>query len=118
MKQEKVYYTWEQFDEDFIKILPRIRKWKPKGIYGIPKGGLILAVRLANVLNQPLLPEPKLGCLIVDDISDTGETLINIPNVTKYKTVTLFVKQGTVFMPNFFCRVCRRDQWVVYPWER
>ena len=45
-----ILYTWEDFDRDVKKILRELNhnNWKIEGIYGVPKGGLPLAVKLAN----------------------------------------------------------------------
>ena len=45
------------------------------GVYGVPRGGLVLAVVLSHRLGLPLLLEPTAGCLVVDDVYETGQTL-------------------------------------------
>ena len=59
--------------------------------------------------------------LIVDDISDTGDSLIvALDHLDKrgYKnprTATLHMKPWTKLVPDFF--IVRTEAWVVYPWE-
>lgn len=122
----KYYYTWDLFEEDVKVIWEKIKLLglDIKYVYGIPKGGLPLAVKLANMFNVPLLTstsqlKPSLGkkVLLVDDISDTGETLRDFPFSKKFYTVTLFIKPKTLFVPNFNVRVISNETWCVFPWE-
>ena len=125
---KKIYYTWENFDKDIIKIKEYIKKqkWQVDAIYAIPRGGLILGTVLSNHLNVPLYIKsddiessriPINHILIVDDISDRGETLLDIEDIYDFKTITLFTKKGTKFVSNYFCNACKLDEWIVYPWE-
>lgn len=121
----KVFYTWEEFNEDVEKILQFIKnkKWGITQVYAIPKGGLPLGVSLANHLGCELITNISQrskfydNVLIVDDISDSGKTFLDIPKVYVFKTVTIYNKEGTQFKPNFNCRECKKDDWIVYPWE-
>jgi len=134
--QRNIYYTWKEFEEDYKLIVRYIKTNVPhiKGIYAIPKGGLVLGVKLANEFDVPLYLGPQVllklaiwwnkirgrknKFIIIDDISDTGKTLIKIPDITEITTITLFIKKGTRFMPSFHCREAERNQWVVFTgWE-
>jgi len=131
---KKIYYTWKQFDDDVKKILKFIKrkKIKVKWIYGIPKGGLVLGVALANHLKVPLFTqrmslfkcvrmfykkEELKHILVVDDVSDTGGTMLDIPDIIQHYTVTLHKKKRTQFTPDFWCREIEQDTWIIYPWE-
>lgn len=119
----------DAFDKDVQLVLTYIkqRDLKIKCVYGIPKGGLVLGTVLANKLNVPLILglEDIKGkhkdikdseVLVVDDISDTGNTLWFLPNVDKYNIITLFVKEGTKFLPDFYCNK-EKTKWIKFPWE-
>ena len=91
------------------------------GVYGIPRGGVCLAVLFSHLLGIEYLDAPREGCLIVDDICDTGNTLL------RYKK----------FHPIFYTDVCKesakaqpdlcglriperhkdQDAWFEFPWE-
>ena len=74
-------YTWQEFDKDCLKIVEWIKSENLtfKNVYGPPRGGLPLAVKLSHLLNIPLsLDTIKQNTLVVDDISDTGNTLFPI----------------------------------------
>lgn len=143
---KKIFYTWEMFDEDIIKILNFLKKENRifNKIYGLPKGGLPMAVYLANVLNLELVllvDEIDETTLVVDDISDSGKTLLKMHNIINLRdkmnaklnninnlrdkfmsknnltVITIFSKDGTSFVPWMSCRRCRQAGWIVFPWE-
>jgi len=133
--QKELIYTWDEYKEDVKKIVIHIKenKWDIKAIYGIPRGGLVLGTTLSNILDVPLffnldeairyltnsgenLPREKI--LIVDDIADSGQTLLEIDEILEFKSITLFKKDVCRFSPNFWCREAKYKDWVVFCWER
>jgi hypoxanthine phosphoribosyltransferase len=110
--------TWQQF-EAAIDILedcigPRISKHHLTSVYGIPRGGLILAVCLSHRLKLPLTDSVQSSTLVVDDIADTGKTL------GYYKgniTATIHYVKESLFIPSFTVYEKKRGDWIVYPWE-
>lgn len=85
------------------------------GVYGLPRGGCTLAVMVSHAMGIPYLPYPKHGCLVVDDISDTGETL-SFYKIQGYKTTTMFYHKDTRAMPDFALYE-KTDGWIRFPWE-
>ena len=69
------YYSWKDFDKSVEYISNQCRFLEFSGIYGIPRGGLCLAVALSHKLKINLISEPSKNSLIVDDIYETGITL-------------------------------------------
>ena len=73
--------TWEAFDEAVavgasdLGSIAWVRQNSCSGVYGIPRGGLFLAVALSYRMGLPLLRDPARRCIIVDDLFDTGESL-------------------------------------------
>jgi hypoxanthine phosphoribosyltransferase len=61
VEQKQEYYTWQEFEKDVEIISQQIKKrgWGLKNIYGLPRGGLILAVCLSHRLDIPLLSSSK-----------------------------------------------------------
>ena len=99
MKPEKVYVSWkdlEDFADNLIDEMNRLN-FKPTGVYGIPRGGLILATLLSYKLDIPLLLNASKGCLIVDDIADSGRTLLhyteNDTQFNKYFIATIWKRR-------------------------
>ena len=84
------------------------------GIYGVPRGGLVLATMLSYELGLPLLLAPIEGCVVVDDIADSGETL---KHYTKYVIMTMYHKDRSIVTPNVFYDTAEENQWIVFPWE-
>ena len=116
-------YTWQEFDEDvkkIIEILPKLKKGEIKNVYGIPRGGLVLAVKLSNLLNIPvILDEGQIteNTLVVDDICDSGKTLNRFRKEKKGGLfITLFWKRGSITNADFSLREKKKD-WIVFPWE-
>jgi GTP cyclohydrolase I len=72
-------------------------------VYGVPKGGMILAGFLKNV---ELVTDPDYAELIVDDIRDSGKT------EQYYKN--LFPTTPVI---SFFHKSDFPGQWVIFPWE-
>ena len=85
------------------------------GIYGIPRGGLPIAVCLSHELDLPLLMYPTDKSLVVDDISDTGKTLESHKNKA---IATLYSTSWTKTKPLYFIKEkLFKSDWIVYPWE-
>jgi uncharacterized protein len=124
----KAYQSWEDFEYYIKGIIQKLKNQRPKikGIYAIPRGGLVIGVRLSHLLGVPLYLSPEevpSECddhelLIVDDISDTGNTFSNIEYIDEYQSFSLFYKNSSKFKPDFYCRLCKEDEWIVFPWER
>ncbi len=127
----KEYISWKQYE----KYILEIHTWVHKkfydvnrqelmlgAIYGLPRGGLPIAVSLSHKLHLPLLmnyydrkvvTDKKI--LVVDDIADTGHTLKDFDN--KHNVIcTIHHHEQSIVKPDFFCRE-KDDKWIVYPWE-
>ena len=89
-----------------------------KNLFGIPRGGLVVAVFLSHVLILPLASAPNPNeTLVVDDIADSGKTL-QVWKLAGFKTAVLqYKKERSVVKPDFFVEVIG-DVWQEYPWER
>jgi len=126
-EQKKVFYSFEQLlkDVDIIINILKERNVHIECIYGIPRGGLVLGSILSNKLNVPLFLDLKgdinkysyKSILIVDDISDKGDTFKGIPNIDKMNTVSLFIKEHTKFVPDIYCHKEKTHNWIIFPWE-
>ena len=121
----KVYVTWKSVD-NFVDIVDNfIRNQHPTcpGVYGIPRGGLVFAVMLSHKLSIPMLMSPVEGCLIVDDICDSGESLVHyVKNSSsadkpKYIIATMFYKDNRLdIRPDIYWRI-KGEDWIIYPFE-
>jgi len=147
----KKYLTLKWCDvEDDIKVLTS--KILQSGenfdaILGISRGGLVPAMLLSDSLDQHNISTVRMvlykngkklekleildwpsksmegkNVLIVDDISDTGETLSQLKEwlasqkVAGFKIACLHAKAKTDVKPDFYSR--ELDGWVCSPWNR
>ncbi len=99
-----------------INVLP---KKKYHYVYGIPRGGLIVAVYLSYQMDLGLIQNELTGLkpsrvLVVDDIVDTGKTLSEYS--TRYDTATLLVKPWAKIKPTYHIHIT--EDWPVFPYER
>ena len=93
------------------------------GVFGIPTGGLFFACLLASRLKLPLLLSACDHCIIVDDIADSGETLVHYDRNSSggerkdYHICTMFYneKRSSVVPEEYFTH--KDDKWIVFPWE-
>ena len=85
------------------------------GIHGIPRGGLVLAVALSHRLELPLLPEPQPGCLVVDDVFETGCTLAPHRQLAGVELVVWISKAEPLWWRAV--EVSPKAEWIVFPWE-
>jgi len=116
--------------KDFIKSINYIvKKIKESGkkydyIYGIPRGGLIVALYLSHRLNIPILTQPdeeivfENNLLIVDDIQDTNKTLSEYENFRWDKAVLISKMKGFKRDSKVITkRIVSDNIWVKFFWE-
>ena len=109
------YFTWTEFDNCVEQIAKKCKFLEFSGIYGVPRGGLCLAVALSHKLKINLISEPMKNSLIVDDVYETGMTLNTFKNIEGAMFFVLFSKTNptwwnTVHKPE-------KGEWIVFPWE-
>ncbi|AOL17108.1 phosphoribosyltransferase [Sulfolobus sp. A20] len=146
------YYipSWNEIEEGIFYIGESLVKnyYIPDVIVAVLTGGVIPAKLLSDLLdikniryieikfyrnvgkteNKPVIKsvytdslEGK-NVLVVDDVSDTGETLEAVSNVitmfnpTKIMTATLYLKPWSKRIPDFYYK--QIDKWIVFPWDK
>jgi xanthine phosphoribosyltransferase len=141
------YYAYEKFKNDTIKLIHKIKGFEAQAIVGIARGGLTLAHAIAEGLElrevHTLRTELYDGAskrseltifdscelshlkrvLVLDDIADSGETLLAIMKHLRekykeieFKSVTLFYKKTSIYEPHFW--INEADDWIEFFWER
>lgn len=86
---------------------------KPCAVYGVPRGGVTPAVMLAERWSVPMLAKPEPGCLIVDDLIDSGKTMKRVTDAHPGCTFdALFRKPHSPAGGQV-----ERSGWLVFPWE-
>ena len=120
----KVYITWEGYDSyiDSITNWVKTSDLNLGAVYGLPRGGLPIAVSLSHRLHLPLLMDyydrkivTDKKILVVDDIADTGHTLKDFEN--KHNIICTFhYHEQSIIEPDYWIHK-KDDDWIVYPWE-
>ena len=142
--------TWRDVEELVDSLFLKLdRDYRPDTIIGVMRGGMIIANLLSDLFqNQEVY---AIGCrsyvgkdkreevriyhdlvlgslkgrrvLLVDDVSDSGNTLktainhvINPREPSELATATLHVKPWTSYTPDYYVETT--DAWIIYPWER
>ena len=142
--------SWDRVYEMLIDMALQIRKsgFKPDIIVGVSRGGWAPGRILSDLLDnthtvnlkiefyvgigktarRPIVTQP-IGddlsgkrVLVVDDVSDTGESLkVALEHMLEkgasgVKTVTIYFKPHSTFKPDFFAE--STSEWIIFPWER
>lgn len=114
------YYIWEEFDADCEKMAQWAKDKKFKNVFGIPRGGLIVAVKLSHLLEIPVIlstEDISAATFVVDDIVDEGNTLSRFLGSLhcKVMTASLYLGQNSSIEPDLFFH--KKINWIVFPWE-
>ena len=109
------YYSWKEFDKSVEYIANKCRFLKFSGVYGIPRGGLCLAVALSHKLKLKLISKPIKNSLIVDDIYETGITLNPLKDIEGAMFFVLFSKIKPTWWNSV--NMATNKEWIVFPWE-
>ena len=126
MKKNKLYLSWEWVDAQINKIGDKLEGRKFEFVAGVPRGGLIPAVMISHAFGikyisyssaKALPGDLRNKTLVIDDISDTGETLADADKL-KFITATLCIRVGTKTLPYFYGELISDDRWLVFPWEK
>jgi hypoxanthine phosphoribosyltransferase len=142
--------SWDAIYEMLVDIALRIKDsgFKPHYIVGVSRGGwtpgrvlsdLLENSRTANIKiefyvgigktgRRPVVTQPLTenvtdkNVLVVDDVSDTGESLkVAFEHMIEKgaaiaKTATVYYKPHSIFKPDFFAD--STSDWIIFPWER
>ena len=108
--------SWQQFDRAVSSLAQQCRGRACSGVFGVPRGGLCLAVGLSHALDIPLLLMPTADALIVDDVYETGRTLDAFHAQFSEACFAVWVSKCP---PRWWTTVelSGADEWLVFPWE-
>jgi xanthine phosphoribosyltransferase len=145
-KLKKYYYSYDEFLQDVNVLINRCKPYDCDVILGISRGGLTLShfmgealnirnvftinsihyegtqkLETFNIFNVPdLINASKV--LIVDDIVDSGETMIEVLKILQekypmceFKLASLFYKKTALVQPDF--TVKEAPTWIDFFWE-
>ncbi len=120
---QKEYYTWGSYAEDIASLADKVHSIPGHpfmNVYGIPRGGLVVAVSLSHALGLPLILAHEYitpRTLVVDDIADTGTTFDALCRRLGHRPsiATLYYHPQATFKPDAYART--KEKWIVFPWE-
>ena len=142
--------TWRQVEQLVEKLVARIREtgFRPDIVIAIARGGYVPArlvcdfmdifnltsIRIVHYragtdmlnharLSMPLAVDVRgLNVLVVDDVSDTGDTLqLALQHIESFRPVAIKLavlhhKQVSSVKPDFYGRMIVKWRWLTYPW--
>jgi xanthine phosphoribosyltransferase len=140
------YYSYDEFKVDVNMLAKEIRGYKPDVILAVARGGMTLGHFLSealemrdlysinsihyeetrkldtiNIFNIPDLSKTN-RVVIVDDIIDSGETMIEIKRVLSkmypsldMKVASVFYKEKALLRPDFAAR--EATEWIEFFWD-
>ena len=135
MKRNKVLkISWNKYLKLVESLYNMIKKGKRKysKVVAINRGGNIIGTILSHKLGIPLqvvncASDINVGMyqgdlkgviLVVDDVVDTGKTLLNIDYPwLNYEFGSLHVKSHCKHKPTFYVEKIESDVWIRYPYE-
>ncbi len=102
--------TWGDFDAAVNIMAGQIEKSKMSVIYGVPRGGLPIAVALSHRSGLPVAetcPADLSDALIVDDVVETGKTFQEYVIDKRAPFFWCWVnKSPSIAVPAVFFKVC------------
>ena len=140
--------SWEEGAALCEKLVHKTEEYSPDILIGVSRGGLVplrvfsdmLGIKRIGVLgiqfykkigetrdfpeithDMPLNIEGK-KVLIIDDVADTGKSLIAAreyierKGASEIKMATLHYKPTSIVKPDYFVGIT--TAWIIYPWER
>jgi hypoxanthine phosphoribosyltransferase len=149
MTNDKIKITWKNITKQVNSILKEIRQYKIDTVVGIKRGGSIPATLISykrdfnriehfdchqREWNDPTVDFEPLtdivnksegGILIVDDICDTGVTLLSIHNHIQslnldknvYYAVCIIRKELDIPLPIISGEAISTFSWIDFPWD-
>ena len=116
-------YGLKEFNSDVEILANKIDKNKYTSLYGVPRGGIVVALALSKALGIPLSEKPfsfgkeekNLFCLVVDDLVDSGETRLRYSD---HDFAVLHLKEEAKSLPTYYASKEKQREWIEYFWER
>ena len=135
--------SWEEIRQDSVTLAGKVAalgSWE--GIVAVARGGLVPAALVARALGirrvetvavasyegtrhgtPDLIKKPDAagdggGWLIVDDLVDTGTTMLLVKSLLpKARVAVLYAKPAGRALADHFVREFPQDCWIDFPWE-
>lgn len=141
------YYSYEDLIKDLKVLIKDLNGYKPEAIIAMSRGGVTIGHLLSEhfdirtlytmntlhydgqkklddvvIYNIPDIKDAK-NVLIVDEIVDSGETMVEVMKVLKkeylyanFKTLTVFQKRDAIFRADYWVK--DTSEWIEFFWEK
>jgi GTP cyclohydrolase I len=104
--------TWRDVQNLSVLLADRAVRKRATSVFGIPTGGAIVAVMVADLTGLPLVEQPDNDTLVVDDLIDSGRTMQPFAN---HRHDALIRKSHS---PKHLAPdACEMNGWIHFPWE-
>ena len=139
---QEIHISWDNFEADSRALAEKLKGTRWKGLLAITRGGLAPTALLSNYLNithietlclssydnrdqgemniikNVNLEDGGKDWLVVDDLADTGKTLVHVKKLLpKAHITTLYVKPAGQHLPDTYLKSYEQSSWIVFPWE-
>lgn len=115
MQRDLLHLGWKDFDGAVSVLATLVDRTRPC-IYGVPRGGLPLAVALSHATGLPLSVHPEWRMVCVDDIVDKGYTLRDMQ--TQFPDAQYLAWAARLGRNVEAAMTLHDDRWVLFPWEK
>lgn len=136
LQTSKLIVSWHKYLSEAEKLYLKIKDNKYDEIVAINRGGLALGLILSHKFNTKLsVIDPKeiskehihsevqsniKKILLVDDLSDTGKTFLQIMNnfcscAYDVDSAAIYVKPWTSVIPKYWNIITKK--YIIFPWE-
>ena len=121
----KEFVSWELIDDCVTDIAFHLKDTGKDfvGVFGVPRGGSLLAVMLSHKLDITYITDFRKvddgDIIVIDDIVDTGKTFQfykEQPETKDAHYVTIHEHKQSIVKPDYSV-IEKVDKWIVYPWE-
>ncbi|MGI6346579.1 MAG: phosphoribosyltransferase [Limisphaerales bacterium] len=109
--------SWADFQEALKLLSATLSSRSFSCIYGVPRGGLPLAVALSHRLDIPLSLEPAADMLWCDDIIDAGTTYLQARQAFPQATFCAWVAKKFHSELIYALDLSHKSEWILFPWE-
>lgn len=105
------------WDDVVVLVNDLAERWRDVGVgsvWGVPQGGCVPAVMVAERLGLPMVLSPRSDTLIVDDLVDSGRTAKALPPSAGFDALFRKLHSPADVAPH----AREVDGWLAFPWER
>lgn len=117
MTNKTFYCSPDIFEIESQRLAKKINANNYTSIYGVPRGGIYIAIQLSKILNLPIVEKNKIhkATLIVDDLVDSGQTRNRYP---ANDFACLYRKLHTPLLSDYTYISNTVDGWIEFFWEK